>query len=547
MEGTFRSALGNGPFRRVVAAYALGSVALGISAVVVAVSLFERSGSTTWATVGAAVRVLPFVLLSGVGGALADRSSYPRVLRLALGAQVVAAALVGLTAADAPLAAVAVAGLLAHVLWTVAYPTAAALIPTLVGARDLAAANALLSTLESAAWIVGPGLGGLVTAVVGPVAAAATAAVVAAVAVALAVLPVPDGSSVRRVQAREGLLPSLVTGVRAVTRSRTAVVSVSLLVVSNAVLGATQVLLLVAASDLLGMGEGGYGALNAAVATGAFAALAVVPRAARSSRPRAVLLVTVALGGLPLVLVPVLPEVPVALPLLAVSGLALVLAEVLVLTSLQRTAAAGTLARVFGILDSLLVGAILAGTLLAGPLLRVVSVSWALAIVGGLLPLAALVIVPRLPEQRDADAADLVALAPIIELLRQLPMLRAASPTAVEAMAAAARTEDVDPGTAVVRQGEPADDFYVVLAGEVVVDVTHSTGIVERVRVLGPGSGFGELGILASSPRTATVTTVAPCRLVRVPGDVFLGAVGPGVSVGGFGPGAAVLDYVMAR
>jgi CRP-like cAMP-binding protein len=126
-------------------------------------------------------------------------------------------------------------------------------------------------------------------------------------------------------------------------------------------------------------------------------------------------------------------------------------------------------------------------------------------------------------------------------------MLRLASPTAVEAMAAASRTEALPADTVVVRQGEPTDDFYAVLDGQVVVDVTHVLGGVERVRFLGPGSGFGELGLLQRSPRTATVTTVTPSVLVRVPGEVFVRSVGPGAAYGGFGPGAAILDYVMAR
>ena len=61
--------------------------------------------------------------------------------------------------------------------------------------------------------------------------------------------------------------------------------------------------------------------------------------------------------------------------------------------------------------------------------------------------------------------------------------------------------------------------------------------------VLGPGAGFGEIGLIHGIPRTATCVATSELRLVRVPGEAFLHAVGPGVSFGGTGPGAAIRDY----
>ena len=67
-----------------------------------------------------------------------------------------------------------------------------------------------------------------------------------------------------------------------------------LVLVTDVVFGATQVLLLVAATDVLGMGPpGGFGALSAALGAGFVAALLVVNRAARSSRALVVLGVAV--------------------------------------------------------------------------------------------------------------------------------------------------------------------------------------------------------------------------------------------------------------
>ncbi|HAP76815.1 MAG TPA: hypothetical protein DCR14_12115, partial [Acidimicrobiaceae bacterium] len=133
-------------------AHGLGSVAIGIAGVVVAVTLFERSGSTGWATVGAVARVAPFVVLSAVAGTVADRYS-PRVgLTAALLTQVAAAVALLAAAPDAPLVAVAAIGVAAHCGWTLAYPSMAALIARTVPADRLGPTNGVLSTVESLAW-----------------------------------------------------------------------------------------------------------------------------------------------------------------------------------------------------------------------------------------------------------------------------------------------------------------------------------------------------------------------------------------------------------
>ena len=66
------------------------------------------------------------------------------------------------------------------------------------------------------------------------------------------------------------------------------------------------------------------------------------------------------------------------------------------------------------------------------------------------------------------------------------------------------------PGAVIVRQGDTSMSFYVVLSGRVRV-VRHSASddavdIVEE----GPGSFFGEMGVIDDLPRAATVMTLEP-------------------------------------
>ena len=65
---------------------------------------------------------------------------------------------------------------------------------------------------------------------------------------------------------------------------------------------------------------------------------------------------------------------------------------------------------------------------------------------------------------------------------------------------------EVAPGTAVVREGEPGDRFYVVFAGMLAVTQSHFGGR----ELLRPGDYFGEVALAMDMPRTATVTAITP-------------------------------------
>jgi len=71
--------------------------------------------------------------------------------------------------------------------------------------------------------------------------------------------------------------------------------------------------------------------------------------------------------------------------------------------------------------------------------------------------------------------------------------------------------EEVAPGTVLVREGEPDDRFYVLLAGVLAVS-QHDLGARSLLR---PGDYFGEVAPAMDIPRTATVSAMTPAVIAN--------------------------------
>jgi EmrB/QacA subfamily drug resistance transporter len=71
-------------------------------------------------------------------------------------------------------------------------------------------------------------------------------------------------------------------------------------------------------------------------------------------------------------------------------------------------------------------------------------------------------------------------------------------------------------GDVILRQGDSADRFYVISSGEVAVTHEADDGKTIELRKLGPGQYFGEIGLLANLPRTATVTAVTVVEILAL-------------------------------
>ena len=75
-------------------------------------------------------------------------------------------------------------------------------------------------------------------------------------------------------------------------------------------------------------------------------------------------------------------------------------------------------------------------------------------------------------------------------------------------IASALRDDTAEPGTMLAVQGDNAYQLFIIDSGT--ADVTQDG---EVIRTLGPGDVFGEIGLLATGTRTASVVATSPMRL----------------------------------
>jgi hypothetical protein len=73
-----------------------------------------------------------------------------------------------------------------------------------------------------------------------------------------------------------------------------------------------------------------------------------------------------------------------------------------------------------------------------------------------------------------------------------------------------------EPGEIIMTEGEPGSSLYVLTTGVVRAYVINTFGSNVQVRTMEEGEFFGEISLVAGSPRTATITAATPCELLEL-------------------------------
>jgi MFS family permease len=516
----FRGAFSNPALRRLQLAGAASVMGQWAYSVALAVYAFEQGGAKAVGLV-ALIRTIPAAISAPFTSTLADRLPRVAVMAAADLARVVTMAAAGLVveSGGSPGVVYALAGL-TSILSTAFLPAEAAALPELARTpEELTAANVARSTIDSLGSFAGPAIGGaLLVASDAGVVFFVTAGTFLWGGILVASIRVPARMKpeTKPGDRPSGFLRETAEGFRTIAVERGLRAVVALYSVQTLVAGALGVLVVVTALDLLDRGEGAVGYLNAAAGVGGLVGAAVAFGLVGRRRLAADFGLGIVLWGAPLALIGAWPNTAVALVALGVLGLGNTLVDVAGLTLLQRTAPPEVVARVFGVLETLLVATMGLGAVIAPLLIDWVGIRWSLVITGALLPVLAALTWRRLLAI-DATAR---APGPELELLERVPLFAPLPGPALERLASQLEAVEVEAGTKVVTQGEPGDRFYVVARGELDVAVDG-----RPAGSLGPGDSFGEIALLRDVPRTASVTARSGAKLYALDREPFLEAV----------------------
>jgi MFS family permease len=517
----YRTALAHRDLRLLMAAMLVsmaGSWAYNVALLAV---VFDRTGSLGWVGAATICRFIPQLLFSPYAGVIADRFERIRVMvSCDLLAAATQAALVGLVLAEAPVALIIGVASMTSLSCTPYEPAVAAITPQIVSEDDLAAANSIRGVIENIVTVAGPALGAVML-FIGP--AWSVFAVNAGSFVLSAVIVSRISVRSRPVDVTEGgtagPLAQLTVGLREIVHSRAVAMLVALSVLASMVYGMDTVLFVGASEERLGLGPDGFGVLMTGLAVGGLLAVAAVNPLASS--PRLALVLTLAMFAycLPNIVLAVSESAALAVAAQVVRGAGTLIVDVLAMTALQRAVAPEVTARVFGVFWALIVGAIALGALIAPPVVALFGLEAGIVVLAIVPALLALATYPTLAQMDRVNAVRTAVLAKRVTVLEATGLFAAASRPVLERLAAETSEISVSGGETLIHEGDPADALYVLRTGDVAVSAGE-----RELAELGPGSWFGELGLLEGVPRTATVRTTSACTLLKIDGAAFLDA-----------------------
>jgi MFS family permease len=479
--------------------------------------VYTATGSAGWVGAATIFRLLPYVLLSPVGGMIADR--YDRRTVLLIGDVLRCALMLGLAAVVAtkgPVVLVIAITTLSSAAGSAERPAAKAMLPRLVGELRLGPANALLHTVQDLGVVVGPAIGAVLLAVApDSVAFLVNAGTFAVSATLISTLrPRPSAT---KAAAGESAGTQLRHGLRTARTTRFVVPLFVVVAMAEFIYGAQTVQLVLYAQRQLGFGAEGYGYLLAALGLGGLLSATVNGRLAASTQVSGIAVVTGALFCATELCYAATSNLAVALVATLIGGAGFVACEVVAETALARVIPGDVLGRVMGVIHAVSVAAMIAGAVIAPLLITWTTITTSLVVLGVATLLVTVLCRAGLRGLDAVSRERSELLASRVAVIQELPVVAGAPLVVLERLASASQLCPLPPGVDIVVEGAPAHAFYAIIDGRVVVH--HDDEVVAH---LGPGDYFGERGLLDRAPRNATVTTEEPSTVLRLEGDVLL-------------------------
>lgn len=101
-------------------------------------------------------------------------------------------------------------------------------------------------------------------------------------------------------------------------------------------------------------------------------------------------------------------------------------------------------------------------------------------------------------------------------MLHHVQLFRSLAPKDTDTLTAHSTTRSYPANTVLITEGDSTDSLYIILEGEMKVYVSDDQGKEAILNILGPGEYFGELALLDDAPRSASVMTLAPSKVMIV-------------------------------
>lgn len=106
-------------------------------------------------------------------------------------------------------------------------------------------------------------------------------------------------------------------------------------------------------------------------------------------------------------------------------------------------------------------------------------------------------------------------------MFADIPLFKHLPPEQLEYLLTLTQEASYRKNAVIITQGERSNSLYTLLEGRVKVYVTDSEGRQTLLAFLNAGDCFGELSLLDDEPRSASVMTVEPSRLLRLTQENF--------------------------
>lgn len=504
---TLVRALRHEAMRRALVTYAIVSVVEFAVYFTVILLAFE-AGGTGMAGVAAAAQLAPSVLVPVIIRWI-DRGHVPP-MRFALWWMFLGLATGGVAVVGGPTWIVIGLAAIRSLAYSLARPIHLAVVPVHAEhTADATAAMVVTGWIDSIGVMLGPAIAGAVLAFFD---ASAVFVTMSALTLMGLWLSPGTGEVVGTGTGRVTKRLLSVRGVRPMLAYKTA---------SSVLSGATDVIVVLVAIELLGMGDDGAAYLASLVGVGELIGGLLLISVLGRVRLRGVLGVAAFGRGASVSLLGIVPQ---AFPLLAFAGGFRPVHRVVQRIMIQRITPPDRYMRMFGVTEAFDAGGQALGAALVPVLVAAFGVEPAIVISGALLPLS---FVALSSVFRGVDTRAVIPQS-AIETLSEVAAFEGLSADVMEYLARMSVPTELAAGEWLIRRGDTeADAAWVVANGE--VDVIIDGRPVAR---LGRPELVGEIALIHQQPRTADVVAVTACEMLRIDHETFLDVV-----VGGRGGG----------